>query len=138
MKQNLYIPGDLVIYKPDNLVYEVRESCPYEYDYNYRSNEEHEGRYKLMTRTEVYTVLTWEKYITPIPITSSILKKNGWKKSQIYFTNSQIPRVKLCTDEREGKWSVSINGDIMGGYIYYVHQLQHILFAFKLNNDMEV
>jgi hypothetical protein len=35
-------------------------------------------------------------------------------------------------------WSVSINDDIMGSYINYVHQLQHILFAFGIGEEMEV
>lgn len=76
--------------------------------------------------------------IVPIPLTSEILEKNGWKKDGIYFTNRRIPRIKLCTDEREGKWAVIINNDIMGGYIYYVHRLQHILYAFWIEGEMEV
>ena len=76
--------------------------------------------------------------LSGVPLTHEILEKNGWNKGQIYFTHSRIPRIKLCTDESEFKWSVSINGDIMGGYICYVHDLQHILFAFKINSEMEV
>ena len=79
-----------------------------------------------------------EDRIMPIPLTSEILQKNGWDKERIYFTHSRIPRIKLCTDSSESKWSVSINGDIMGGYINYVHELQHILFAFKIYLEMEV
>ena len=76
--------------------------------------------------------------IKPVLLTSAILLKNGWNKEHIYFMHSRIPRIKLCTDESEFKWSVSINGDIIGGYICYVHDLQHILFAFKINSEMEV
>lgn len=75
--------------------------------------------------------------IKPMLLTSAILKKNGWSKGQIYFRHSRIPRIKLCTDGGIS-WSVSINNDIMGGYINYVHELQHILFAFKINLEMEV
>lgn len=74
--------------------------------------------------------------LSGVPLTHEILEKNGWNKGQIYFTHN--PRIKLCTDESESKWSVSINGDIMGDYICYVHDLQHILFAFKINSEMEV
>ena len=76
--------------------------------------------------------------LSGVPLTHEILEKNGWNKGQIYFTHSRIPRIKLCTDEYEFKWSVSINGDIMGGYICYAHDLQHILFAFEINSEMEV
>lgn len=76
--------------------------------------------------------------VDSIRLTGEILEKNGWKKSRIYFTNRRIPRIKLCSDESESKWSVLINGDIMGGYIYDVHDLQHILFAFRIEQEIEV
>lgn len=119
-----YIKGDIVMY--DNKVMVVKEprdgshfdlSCP------------KEGL--------VYCLVDVNE-IKPVSLTIAILEKNGWSKGQIYFRHSRIPRIKLCTDEREYKWSVSINNDIMGGYISYVHELQHILFAFKINLEMEV
>lgn len=76
--------------------------------------------------------------IKPVNLTSAILENNGWDKGRVYFTHSRIPRIKLYTDEDEIRWSVSINGDIMGGYIFCVHQLQHILFAFRIEEEMEV
>ena len=86
-------------------------------------------------RPYMYTI---RDNIEGIPLTPDILEKNGWNKGQVYFTHSRIPRIKLCTDEDETKWSVSINGDIMGDYIFCVHQLQHILFAFRIEEEMEV
>ena len=76
--------------------------------------------------------------VDSIRLTGEILEKNGWEKSRIYFTNRRIPRIKLCSDEDEFRWSVSINGDIMGDYIFNVHQLQHILFAFRIEQEIEV
>ena len=76
--------------------------------------------------------------VDSIRLTGEILEKNGWEKSRIYFTNRRIPSIKLCSDESESKWSVLINGDIMGGYIYNVHDLQHILFAFRIEQEIEV
>lgn len=75
--------------------------------------------------------------IKPVFLTSAIIFKNGWSKEHIYFRHSRIPRIKLCTDGGIS-WSVSLNDDIMGGYISFVHELQHILFAFKINSEMEV
>lgn len=82
--------------------------------------------------------LAYRSEVDSIRLTGEILEKNGWKKSRIYFTNRRIPRIKLCSDESESKWSVLINGDIMGGYIYNVHDLQHILFAFRIEQEIEV
>lgn len=122
MKQK-FIIGDIVEY--DNKVMIVKEprdgchfdlSCPKEW--------------------LVYCFVGVED-IKPVLLTSAILLKNGWSKGQIYFRHSRIPRIKLCTDGGIG-WSVSINNDIMGGYISYVHELQHILFAFNINSEMEV
>lgn len=75
--------------------------------------------------------------IKPVLLTSAILLKNGWSKGQIFFRHSRIPRIKLCTDGGIS-WFVLINNDIMGWYISYVHELQHILFAFEINLEMEV
>ena len=119
-----YIEGDVVMY--GNKVMVVKEprdgshfdlSCP------------KEGL--------VYCLIDIEN-IKPVCLTSAILEKNGWRKEHIYFKNRRIPRIKLCTDEREYKWAVIINDDIMGGYIYYVHWLQHILYAFRIEEEMEV
>ena len=118
-----YIEGDVVMY--DNKIMVIKEprdgshfdlSCPQE---------------RL-----VYCFVGVDE-IKPVLLTSAILLKNGWIKGQIYFRHSRIPRIKLCTDESEFKWSVSINNDIMGGYISYVHELQHILFAFGIEEEME-
>lgn len=118
-----YIVNDIVMY--DNKVMVVKEprdgnhfdlSCP------------KEGL--------VYCLVGVDE-IKPVFLTSAILLKNGWSKGQIYFRHSRIPRIKLCTDG-DISWSVSINNDIMGGYISYVHELQHILFAFEINLEMEV
>lgn len=119
-----YIEGDIVMY--DNKIMVVKEprdgshfdlSCP------------KEGL--------TYCLVSVDD-IEPVDLTSAILEKNGWRKEHIYFKNRRIPRIKLCTDEREYKWAVIINDDIMGGYIYYVHWLQHILYAFRIEEEMEV
>ena len=122
MKQK-YIVGDVVMY--DNKIMVIKEprdgshfdlSCP------------KEGL--------VYCFVGVED-IKPVVLTPEILEKNGWSKGQIYFRNIRIPRIKLCTDGVIS-WSVSINNDIMGSYINYVHELQHILFAFDIGEEMEL
>ncbi len=127
-----YIPGDLVMSKtepnnftPNGVVCEFVSYC---------------NRNKVFVRVakSIDTFILEKEQITPIPLTQKILEKNGWSKGQIYFRHSHIPRIKLCTADGGISWSVSINDDIMGSYINYVHQLQHILFAFNINLEMEV
>lgn len=113
-----YIVGDIVMYK--NRIHTIIDTLGlnnYELSYVRHSVNQAE--------------------LSGVPLTPEILEKNGWNKVQIYFTHSRIPRIKLCTDGGIS-WSVSINNDIMGGYISYVHELQHILFAFEIEHEMEV
>lgn len=119
-----YIEGDVVMY--DNKIMVIKEprdgshfdlSCPKE---------------RL-----VYCFVGVEN-IKPVKLTPEILEKNGWSRERIYFKNRWIPRIKLCTADGGVSWSVSINNDIMGSYINYAHQLQHILFAFRIEEEMEV
>lgn len=125
-----YIMGDLVKVILDNEEQVVKVIG---YDPTYK-------RYlltnKYIDETRGYISFAEDK-INPICPTRKILEKNGWSKGQIYFRHSRIPRIKLCTDGGIS-WSVSINDDIMGSYINYVHQLQHILFAFGIEEEMEV
>ena len=119
-----FIIGDIVMY--DNKIMVIKEprdgshfdlSCP--------------------TEGLLYCLVSVDD-IKPVNLTSAILEKKGWRKERIYFKNKRIPRIKLCTDKEESKWAVIINNDIMGGYIYYVHWLQHILYAFRIEGEMEV
>lgn len=113
-----YIKGDIVMY--DNRIHTIIDTLEL-------------NNYKLsyikhpVNRAE----------LSGVPLTPEILEKNGWSKGQIYFRNSRIPRIKLCTDGVIS-WSVSINNDIIGSYINYVHELQHILFAFDIGEEMEL
>lgn len=118
-----YIVGDVVMYH--NKIMVVKEPRD-------------ESHFDLSCPKEglVYCLVDVNE-IKPVSLTIAILEKNGWSKGQIYFRHSRIPRIKLCTDGGIS-WSVSINNDIMGGYISYVHELQHILFAFNINSEMEV
>lgn len=126
-----YIEGDLVITKtePNNFT-PSGIVCKFE-----KSLER--DMVLIMAINGIDSFVVEKEQVAPIPLTPEILEKNGWSKGQIYFRHSRIPRIKLCTDGGIS-WSVSINNDIMGGYISYVHELQHILFAFKITSEMEV
>lgn len=113
MKQE-YIIGDVVMY--DNKIMIIKEprdeihfdlSCPEE---------------KL-----VYCCVGVED-IKPMPLTSEILEKNGWKWDGQYF-------VGACLLYPEGNYFVF---DAFRTEIKYVHQLQHLLFGLGIDFDFNL
>lgn len=113
MKQE-YIIGDVVMY--DNKVMIIKEprdaihfdlSCPEE---------------KL-----VYCCVGVED-IKPMPLTSEILEKNGWKWDGQDF-------VGACLLYPEGNYFVF---DAFRTKIKYVHQLQHLLFGLGFDFDFNL
>lgn len=84
--------------------------------------------------------------LKPIPLTPSILEKNGCE-----FVGGQL-------DEDGFTWDIYSNGDVLPDLYYYadgkfsvfmyrkevlpdieyIHQLQHFLFGLGLNSEMEV
>ena len=153
-QKNLYIPGDLVMTNgvplgtAEGVVYRVTVTDPNKTlrlkdgtvlkgTVCLENIDDAELGDKGYLMCECYA---WVKDIVPIRLTIGTLQENGYKKERIYYTNKFIPRIKLCTCEEgyEDKWSVSINGDIIGGYIYHVHQLQHILFGLGLDSNIKL
>lgn len=113
MKQE-YIIGDVVMY--DNKIMVIKEprdgthfdlSCPEE---------------KL-----VYCCVGVED-IKPMPLTSEILEKNGWKWDGQDF-------VGACLLYPEGNYFVL---DAFRTEIKYVHQLQHLLFGLGIDFDFNL
>lgn len=67
--------------------------------------------------------------IKPVQLTIAILEKNGWEQDGRDFYKEAIviyPEVDYFV----------LDG--FGTKIKYVHQLQHLLFGFDLDSDMEV
>lgn len=77
--------------------------------------------------------------IAPIPITSEIIRKNGWKKFKRPYSSDYCYR-------RKGYPTLNIRSEKevyfhWGDYdksITTVHQLQHLLFGLELNSEMEM
>ena len=97
----------------------------------------------------------WVKDIVPIPLTSSILEKNGWVKEVMSRGTKNKHWVYTKPDiEEYGYFPIYIEkgiGDEFDvypftdnnvckqiAYIKYVHQLQHLLFGLGINHEMEV
>jgi len=131
MKQNIYIPGDLVKYDNDlGKVTEIGTSDWYDGAYTCKLRFFSSHNYFVVGQCD----------IEPIPLTPEILEKNGWKKRRntygfrrYCFKRPSYPTLNIVTEnEVEFHW---------GGYdltIHYVHELQHLLFGLGLNTDMEV
>ena len=131
MNKLRYIPGDLVyVPKFSNNIYKVI-SCG-TYPYEVRDMDDNDA-------------ITEESSIVPIPLTTEILGKNGWRKLKskrytwwkarfdgVYYfikPNKDYPSVwELCRGNTRRRFEK----------IRYVHQLQHFLFGLGLNHEMEV
>ena len=100
-------------------------------------------------------IQTYNDEVSPIPLTTEILEKNGWvkevmsrgvKNSHWVYTKPDIEEYGYFTiyiekgigDEFD-VYPFTDNHDCKQiAYIKYVHQLQHILFGLGLNSEMEV
>lgn len=122
VKEDLKI-GDWVEYVGDRLPYKVVEI---------RQNK------VIMVRTGNTNHAGYDK-INPIPLTEKILLDNGWKQFKIYYHEFSLNR--FLVSNRGGYFSVSILdsvGESTLTYItniYYVHELQHILWAHNTGFD---
>lgn len=120
-----YIDGDLVKYtslykEPIAEICEVRETS-----------------YLIRFMNGNFAKVT-SKEIKPIPITTGILEKNGWKSINGKYTLKIKNANYLVLDFTEDCIYTYINERTMLFVIKYVHELQHLLFGLGLNPEMEV
>lgn len=84
----------------------------------------------------------WVKNIVPIPLTSEILKKNGWKDDGYDWYRLPTKRAYLYITKditTLGEFLVCVGLDRHNlASINFVHQLQHLLFGLGINHEMEV
>lgn len=153
MEKTIYIPGDLVMTNgipvgtKKGIVYQVTES-----------NAE-----KIVKDGNEFTILrgsvtlsnikgktfhdegflfgdcgAWIKDIVPIPLTPSILEKNGWEVSlestSIYVKEDNVKIFRLLDDIHYAAYI----GFVRLLEFQHIHQLQHLLFGLGLNSEMEV
>ena len=131
-----YIPGDLVMVKNPSLqfakdkIFKVISSLS-------------GGFLKIVMLNDSSTTYSISNNaIRPIPLTTEILDKNGWKKSKIndcayfyykdgLFLTYTSKDDKFWFDDFDYSSSICV-------YIPYVHSLQHLLFGLGINSEMEV
>lgn len=74
--------------------------------------------------------------IAPIPLTPSILEKNGWEhKDDVYFKD--YPQRKLVIYDDKA-YIINESCSLFLCKVEFVHQLQNLLFGLGLNSEMEV
>ncbi len=121
-----YIPGDLVKFATNT--YTI---------VNFGENFLQSKIYALISTNSTKTAFVADRDILPIPLTSEILEKNGWRfDGSIWIYGKKYLKDMLILSEDE-TYVVYISG-VRVLEFHFVHQLQHLLFALGLRSDMEV
>ena len=131
-----YIPGDLVMVK--------KSALQFAKDKIFKVISSLSGGFLkvVMLNDSSTTYSISNNAIRPIPLTTEILDKNGWKKSKIndcayfyykdgLFLTYTSKDDKFWFDDFDYSSSICV-------YIPYVHSLQHLLFGLGINSEMEV
>ena len=120
-----YIEGDVVMY--DNKIMVVKEP---------RDG----SHFDLSCHKEglVYCFVGVDE-IKPVELTPEILLKNGWMLYLLFywFTEEKCLKLRLLKLDKR-PWNAYIGDNLIRINIYYVSDLQHLLFGLGLNSEMEV
>ena len=144
-----YIPGDLVMVK--------KSALQFAKDKIFKVISSLSGGFVkvVMLNDSSTTYSISNNAVRPIPLTSSILEKNGWVKEVMSRGTMNRHWVYTKPDiEEYGYFPIYIEkgiGDEFDvypftdnnvckqiAYIKYVHELQHLLFGLGINHEMEV
>lgn len=126
MEKLEYIPGDLVKFATNT--YTIVN-----FEENFLYNK---ICYSLISTNSTKTAFVADRDILPIPLTPSILEKNGWEhKDDIYF--KEFPHRKLVIMD-ENAYIINECCSMFLCPAKFVPQLQHLLFGLGLNSEMEV
>lgn len=159
MEKTIYIPGDLVmtngipIGTKKGIVYQVTESNADKYAKVKDGNAFTELKGSVtLSNLKGKTVKddgflfcdsgAWVKDIVPIPLTPSILEKNGWKRDDYDWYRLPVKRAYLyITKDTEVKDEFLVCAGLEKhnlASVSFVHELQHLFYGLKINSEMEV
>lgn len=159
MEKTIYIPGDLVmtngipIGTKKGIVYQVTESNADKYAKVKDGNAFTELKGSVtLTNLKGKTIKddgflfcdsgAWVKDIVPIPLTPSILEKNGWKRDDYDWYRLPVKRAYLyITKDTEVKDEFLVCAGLEKhnlASVSFVHELQHLLYGLKINSEMEI
>lgn len=89
-------------------------------------------------------ILTYNDGVSPIPITTDILEKNGWRTQNRWYYYLDVAEgfisyigIDFKHKSNKGHLYVEVDGNNMVE-IQYCHELQHLLFGLGINHEMEV
>lgn len=133
-----YIPGDLVMVK--------KSALQFAKDKIFKVISSLSGGFLkvVMLNDSSTTYSISNNAIRPIPLTTEILEKNGWKKKMYrdwchYFPIEGNILYLSKGVGIDGAFSVDVGQDMSYiASISFVHQLQHIFFSLNINHKMEV
>ena len=159
MEKTIYIPGDLVMTNgipvgtKKGIVYQVTESNADKY----RAVEDGNAFTELkgsvtLSNLKGKTIKddgflfcdsgAWVKDIVPIPLTPSILEKNGWKRDDDDWYRLPVKRAYLyITKDTEVKDEFLVCAGLERhnlASVSFVHELQHLFYGLKINSEMEI
>lgn len=80
----------------------------------------------------------WVKDIVPIPLTSEILEKNGWKSINGKYALKIKNANYVVLEFTEYGIYTYINENTMLFTIKYIHELQHLLYALHIDSNLKI
>lgn len=84
----------------------------------------------------------WVKDIVPIPLTPSILEKNGWKNDgyDLYKLPTKRAYLYITKDTKvNDEFLVCVGLDMHNlASVSFVHELQHLLYGLGIKHEMEM
>lgn len=141
----LYIPGDLVMVK--------KSALQFAKDKIFKVISSLSGGFVkvVMLNDSSTTYSISNNAVRPIPLTSEIIEKNGWKLHKNHKRNS-YDDVSWSSYHKPSETNISLRfypeedafflflyaQEISETPIKYIHQFQHILFGLGLEHEMEV
>lgn len=128
----LYIPGDLVMVK--------KSALQFAKDKIFKVISSLSGGFVkvVMLNDSSTTYSISNNAIRPIPLTPEILEKNGWKSINGKYALKIKNANYVVLEFTENGIYTYINENTMLFTIKYIHELQHLLFGFGINHEMDV
>lgn len=128
-----YIPGDLVMVK--------KSALQFAKDKIFKVISSLSGSFVkvVMLNDSSTTYSISNNAVRPIPLTSEILEKNGWKLVNGFYwsPNEEGAGVNL-TSQTGYVWEAYTGRHLLRSNINNVSDLQHLLFGLGINHEMEV
>lgn len=145
--------GDLVMVSNDNCMIPKGALCEVVAIDSERECEDKKGLVGLLQTVREeweFSHGVWCNNIEGIPLTTELLKKNGFKEEVVgkYYTKpldneEDFFARYLAVERKSGNWAVFIKYRNLTEYallrkIQYVHELQHILWVLDMNAELKV